>query len=132
MKKLFLLFFLTTFLVVNGFSANEKEIDVVFYTDVTPQEAEALIKENEENAHFIILDVRTPLEFNTGHIDGATNVNCNALDFEERLKKFDKNDLYLLYCASGGRSSTALKKMKTWGFTKIYHLKQGYNGWKRR
>ncbi len=132
MKKLFLLLFLTTLLVVNGFSTNEETVEIVFYKDVTPQEAEALIIENAENKHFIILDVRTPSEFNAGHIDGATNVNCNASDFEERMKKFDKNNLYLLYCASGGRSSTVLKKMKTWGFTKIYHLKQGYNGWKRR
>ena len=132
MKKLFLLLFLTTLLVVNGFSTNEETIEIVFYKDVTPPEAEALIIENAENEHFVILDVRTPSEFNAGHIDGATNVNCNASDFEERMKKFDKNDIFLLYCASGGRSSSALKKMKAWGFTKIYHLKQGYNGWKRR
>lgn len=132
MKNIFLMFVFIALLSVVGFSANEKEVDVVFYTDVTPPEAEALIIENAENEHFVILDVRTPSEFNAGHIDGATNVNCNASDFEEKMNRFNKNDIFLLYCASGGRSSSALKKMKAWGFTKIYHLKQGYNGWKRR
>ncbi|MEA1883704.1 MAG: rhodanese-like domain-containing protein [Thermotogota bacterium] len=132
MKKLLLLLFLIPLVAVYGFSENEETVEIVFYTDVTPQEAGALINENIDNEHFIILDVRTPSEYNAGHIDGATNVNYNASDFVEQLNKLDKTDVYLLYCASGGRSSRALKKMKELGFTKIYHLKKGYNGWKRR
>lgn len=132
MKKLFLLLFLITLFALNAFSTTAEEVEVVFYTDVTALEAEALINENIDNEHFIILDVRTPSEYNAGHIDGATNVNYNASDFVEKLNKLDKTDVYLLYCASGNRSSRALSKMKELGFTKIYHLKKGYNGWKRR
>ena len=132
MKKLLLLLFLFPLLTVCGFSENEEAVEIVFYTDVTPLEAEALINENIDNELFIILDVRTPSEYNAGHIDGATNVNYNASDFVEQLNKLDKTDVYLLYCASGNRSSKALNKMKELGFTKIYHLKKGYNGWKRR
>jgi rhodanese-related sulfurtransferase len=133
MKKLLLFVFLISLLTVCGFSENnEGDVEVVFYTDVTAQEAEVLITENVDNEHFIILDVRTPSEYNAGHIDGATNVNYNASDFVEQLNKLDKTDIYLLYCASGNRSSKALKKMKELGFTKIYHLKKGYSGWKRR
>ena len=132
MKKLVLLLFLIPLVAVCGFSENEESVEIVFYTDVTPLEAEALINENIDNELFIILDVRTPSEYNAGHIDGATNVNYNASDFVEQLNKLDKTDVYLLYCASGNRSSKALNKMKELGFTKIYHLKKGYNGWKRR
>jgi len=132
MKKLFLLLFLITLFALNAFSTTAEEVEVVFYTDVTALEAEALINENIDNEHFIILDVRTPSEYNAGHIDGATNVNYNASDFVEKLNKLEKTDVYLLYCASGNRSSRALSKMKELGFTKIYHLKKGYNGWKRR
>ena len=132
MKKLVLLLFLIPLVAVCGFSENEESVEIVFYTDVTPLEAEALINENIDNELFIILDVRTPSEYNAGHIDGATNVNYNASDFVEQLNKLDKTDVYLLYCASGNRSSKALNKMKELGFTKIYHLKKGYNSWKRR
>ncbi len=132
MKKLLLLLFLFPLLTVCGFSENEEAVEIVFYTDVTPLEAEALINENIDNEHFIILDVRTPSEYNAGHIDDATNVNYNASDFVQQLNKLDKKDMYLLYCASGNRSSKALNKMKELGFTKIYHLKKGYSGWKRR
>jgi len=132
MKKMFVVLTLIAVLAVSVFATKEEEVEIVFYTDVTPQEAELLIEENVENEHFIILDVRTPSEYNAGHIDGATNVNYNASDFVERLNKLDKTDMYLLYCASGNRSSRALKKMKELNFTKIYHLKKGYSGWKRR
>ena len=132
MKKLLLLLFLFPLLTVCGFSENDEAVEIVFYTDVTPLEAEALINENIDNEHFIILDVRTPSEYNAGHIDDATNVNYNASDFVQQLNKLDKKDMYLLYCASGNRSSKALNKMKELGFTKIYHLKKGYSGWKRR
>jgi len=136
MKKVFVFLFLITLLVVTGFSTNEKTqeevVEVVFYTDVTPQEAEALIIENTDNEHFVILDIRSPSEYNAGHIDGATNINYYDSDFKDKLNKLDKTDIYLLYCASGGRSSRAFNIMKELGFTKIYHLKKGYNGWKRR
>ncbi len=132
MKKRLVFFILIVFLAVSAFSTTEETVEIVFYTDVTPLEAEALVNENIDNEHFIILDVRTPSEYNAGHIDGATNVNYNASDFVEQLNELDKTDMYLLYCASGNRSSKALKKMKELGFTKIYHLKKGYSGWKRR
>jgi len=132
MKKMLVVLSMIVFLAVSGFSTTEETVEIVFYTDVTALEAEALINENIDNEHFIILDVRTPSEYNAGHIDGATNVNYNASDFVEKLNKLDKTDIYLLYCASGNRSSRALKKMKELGFTKIHHLKKGYSGWKRR
>ena len=132
MKKMCVLLSLIVFLAVCGFATTEEEVEIVFYTNVTAQEAEVLIEENAENEHFVILDIRSPSEYNAGHIDGATNINYYDSNFEEQLNKLDKTDIYLLYCASGGRSSSALKKMKEWGFTKIYHLKKGYNGWKRK
>lgn len=132
MKKRLVFFILIVFLAVSAFSTTEETVEIVFYTDVTPLEAEALVNENIDNEHFIILDVRTPSEYNAGHIDGATNVNYNDSDFVEQLNKLDKTNMYLLYCATGNRSSKALKKMKELGFTKIYHLKKGYSGWKRR
>lgn len=132
MKKIVLLLFLISLFTGCGFSENEEVVEMVFYQDVTVQEAQVLIEENIENEHFIILDIRRPSEYNAGHIDGATNINYYDSDFEERLNQLDQSDVYLLYCASGGRSSRALKKMRELGFTKIYHLKKGYNGWKRR
>ena len=51
-----------------------------------------------------ILDVRTPEEFATGHLRGATNVDLAASDFGERIAALDETATYVVYCASGNRA----------------------------
>src|SRR5687768_17154520 len=69
--------------------------------DVTPQEAEDLIKSRKD---VVVLDVRTPEEFQSGHIAGAKNVDAQEDDFASKLGALDKDKTYLLHCAAGGRS----------------------------
>ncbi|MEK9739706.1 MAG: rhodanese-like domain-containing protein [Flavobacteriaceae bacterium] len=77
----------------------------------------------------LLIDVRTPLEFNSGSIDGAVNVDYNAPDFMEKIASFPKDQPVLVYCGSGLRSGLAAKAMDSLGFVKIYDLKGGYLKW---
>ncbi|MCX7978831.1 MAG: rhodanese-like domain-containing protein [Bdellovibrionaceae bacterium] len=70
----------------------------------------------------IVLDVRTPVEYKSGHLEKSINLDFYAEDFEERIKKLDKNNRYLLYCRSGNRSSQVERKMKELGFKKVENL----------
>lgn len=79
----------------------------------------------------IVLDVRTETEFSTGHIPGATNLNINATDFDEKLVKLDKTKGYLVHCAAGGRSARASEKMKRAGFQSVTDLPAGFRGWEK-
>ncbi|MEK9613408.1 MAG: rhodanese-like domain-containing protein [Flavobacteriaceae bacterium] len=79
--------------------------------------------------HKQLIDVRTPDEFNQGHIGSALNLNVNDPNFEAAVSKLDKNQPVLVYCAVGGRSGYAAKIMKKLGFKKIYDLKGGYRNW---
>ena len=111
------------------FSTGEDEPDEHFLTDVTIAEAKTIIQNNEGNENFIIIDVRTPSEYNNGHIENAVNVNYYD-DFETNIDTFDRNKTYLVYCGSGTRSRNAVNKMYyEMGFTKIYHMYQGYSNW---
>ena len=103
--------------------------DTLQVQDVTSQEAFDLIQENHGNPDFIILDVRTSLEFHDGHIEGALNIDVNLPSFSEELEQLDRNDTYLVYCRSGNRSRTALGIMEDLGFTRIYHLANGITDW---
>lgn len=47
--------------------------------------------EKIKNADVTLLDVRTPEEFASQHIDNATNININGEDFENKIKTLDKN-----------------------------------------
>ena len=85
-----------------------------------------LISSNEG----IIIDVRTPSEFSSGHIEEATNIDFYSNDFMEKLKIVRKDVPIYLYCRSGGRSSSAMKKMRELGFSEIYNLIGGISAWK--
>ncbi len=103
--------------------------DMLEVQDVTSQEAFDLIQENHSNPDFIILDVRTSLEFHDGHIEGALNIDVNLPSFSEELEQLDRNATYLVYCRTGNRSRTALRIMDDLGFTRVYHLTNGITEW---
>ena len=103
--------------------------DTLEVHEVTSQEAFDLIQENHGNPDFIILDVRTSLEFYDGYIEGALSIDISLPSFSEQLEQLDRNDTYLVYCRSGNRSRTALAIMEDLGFTHIYHLTNGITEW---
>ena len=76
-----------------------------------------------------LIDVRTPQEYDEGHIEKASNIDFNAPDFNERISKLDKEQPFLIYCAAGGRSAKAAALMQSLGFKKVYELKGGYRNW---
>jgi len=92
---------------------------------VTVEEFDKL-RANKTN---IVLDVRTANEFKSGHIPGATNIDYNARDFGEKVAKLDKSKTYLVHCAVGMRSARACRKMDELGFTQLFDLHAGFNGW---
>ncbi len=88
-----------------------------------------LVKKNTGNDDFVILDVRTPEEYENGHISGAVNVNYNTGDFREKLAAMDKSKTYLVHCKTGSRSLGAVKIMSELEFENIYHMVDGILGW---
>ena len=80
-------------------------------------------------AGIITLDVRTPSEFNEGHIEGASLIDFQSGNFENEITSLNKNQTYAIYCRSGNRSGEAVKVMTEAGFTKIYNLDGGVIDW---
>lgn len=93
------------------------------YKDISPDEAKELI----DNKEVIVLDVRTPEEFQEGHIPNATLLPLQEL--EQRLKELDKDESYLVVCRSGNRSAQASDILMNNGFTSIYNMTSGMSGW---
>jgi rhodanese-related sulfurtransferase len=75
------------------------------------------------------LDVRTPGEFMTGHIQGAQNIDFESGSFESQIESLDKNGTYAVYCRSGNRSGQAVKVMQDAGFENVYNLNGGVVDW---
>lgn len=78
-----------------------------------------------------VIDVRTPIEFESGHIEGAKLIDVNNKDFGSKVSKLDRDKSYLVYCKSGMRSAVACRMMKRMGFTKAYNMRGGYSAWTR-
>ena len=84
-----------------------------------------------ENA--VIMDVRTPVEYEMSHITGSVNVNVQDESFEDMVVALDPNKTYIVHCTKNpadGRSSRALETLKSLGFKHLYSLEGGYVAWK--
>jgi len=79
----------------------------------------------------VVIDVRTPAEFASGHLSGALNIDSSAPDFQEQLNALDKSKAYAVYCRSGNRSATALKTMRGLNFAAVADLGGGILAWER-
>lgn len=79
----------------------------------------------DNNKDYIVIDVRTPQEFNEGHVKGAININFYDENFEEQLDELNKDKKYLIYCRSGSRSSKTLILMENLQFINVYDLEGG-------
>lgn len=78
-----------------------------------------------------ILDVRTPAEYQSGHLKNSFLADWNnEKEFQERLKSLDKSRPVYTYCLSGARSNAATVWLRQNGFI-AYNLAGGINAWKR-
>lgn len=92
-------------------------------------DAAAFEKEVENNKEAVILDVRTPEEFASGHLVNAVNLDFNGGQFEAEYKNLDPNKTYLVYCRSGMRSYNACMIMENAGFAKSVNMMGGIIAW---
>ncbi|MEI8222782.1 MAG: rhodanese-like domain-containing protein [Actinomycetes bacterium] len=76
-----------------------------------------------------LVDVRTPGEFMSGHITGATNIDFESGTFEADIQKLDKAKVYAVYCRSGNRSGQATALMVKDGFKAVFNLNGGVIDW---
>ncbi|MDR7208861.1 thioredoxin domain-containing protein [Flavobacterium piscis] len=97
------------------------------FEEITPKDFAEKIKTTENPQ---ILDVRTPDEFASEHLDNAINVNWNSDDFSAKAATYNKSKPVFVYCLSGGRSKKAAAKLTEMGFTNVYEMEGGIMKWK--
>lgn len=84
--------------------------------------------QNDENA--VVLDVRTPEEFEEGFIPNAINIDIyKGQGFIYLVDELDKAKNYYVYCRAGSRSFQACKIMQQMGFQNTYNLLGGMTHW---
>ncbi len=109
-------------LMVSSFQSGKKSSS---FTEVGVEKAAEMMQDST----VFILDVRTPEEYSAGHLKNAVLIPVQQL--ASRLSEIEahSNQKVLVYCRSGNRSTVASQILLKAGFSDIYNLKSGMNGW---
>jgi rhodanese-related sulfurtransferase len=100
------------------------------YPNLSPSEARELIGKRSGDPGFVLLDVRTPKEFDAERIAGAVIVDYNSPSFRDKMAKLDRSKTYLVYCRTGNRTNGAVKVMRELGFPNVIVFPGGITKWK--
>lgn len=119
--------FLTGLSIFIMYRNNTKKEDTdMGYVSIDSKEAKYRI-ENETG--YILLDVRRPNEFNSGHIPDAINIPNETIGTTASIPELPKKDQRIyVYCRSGARSKQASGKLAAMGYTNIVEM-GGINTW---
>ena len=100
-----------------------------FFTPVQSLDAEQARKYMADHPldTFTILDVRQPVEFESGHIPGAKLIPLP--DLTDRLAEIDPRKPAIVYCAVGGRSRVAAQMLSGKGYETVFNLSGGFKAW---
>ncbi|MCB9640597.1 MAG: rhodanese-like domain-containing protein [Myxococcales bacterium] len=85
--------------------------------DISGEDARRLVKEGA-----CLVDVRTPQEFASGHLEGALNIPLDVLPDSTSKLPPKETGTVVLYCRSGMRSGRASRHLKAQGYQKVYNL----------
>ena len=133
MNKRSLMYFSALFfllLVALLIFTTQKEGNQSMFQNINVEEARKMVKEND----VFVLDVRTPAEFNSSHLEGATLIPVNnafgsnlssELLLEARKNEVPENKKVLVYCRTGHRSTAASTILAEAGYSQVYNMKGG-------
>jgi rhodanese-related sulfurtransferase len=130
MKKKLVTFAIPIFIICLGFILPSLSAqDSTRIIAVSAKEAAALINNHNGDKDFAILDIRTPGEFQSGHIPKSILIDFYSKSFVDQLARLDKEKTFLIYCRTGNRSTKSLEIFKKLKFQTVYHMASGISAW---
>lgn len=89
---------------------------------VTSKKAKEMISSGEIST---VIDVRTKLEWEQGHYNGARHIPVTQLSLK-KLNNISKDEGILVYCNTGQRARRAAEKIRSYGFKNVFYIEGGY------
>lgn len=105
--------------IISAFTPTE--LSIIYSKDVS--------KMMSGKTKYVILDVRTPAEFSSGHIKGAINIDITQNDAYSKIDKLSTKAKYIVYCRTQNRSQVVGNYMISKGFKEVYKMQDGITGW---
>ena len=100
--------------------------------ELEPKEAFTEIEKHHNNPDFVVLDVRTPEEYQKEHLENAEFLDVKSSEFEAELEKMDKEKQYFVYCKAGVGGCKAVELMQKHGYKKVINITGGIDKWKSK
>ncbi|MEO7316241.1 MAG: thioredoxin domain-containing protein [Ginsengibacter sp.] len=110
--------FMTIMIGCNNLPKHDDNLDV-----------QQFVEKMAATREFNLVDVRTPGEFEKGHLENAQNMDVNGNDFQTKIAKLDKNTPVFMYCLTDSRSKAAAEHLRADGY-EVYMLKGGILKWR--
>ena len=82
-----------------------------------------------QDTDYILVDVRTTEEYESGHIQDAVNFDFYSESFQNDILSLDKSASIILYCRTQNRSTKTANYLKENGYKKITVLEGGITSW---
>ena len=82
-----------------------------------------------QDSDYVLIDVRTPEEYDLGHIPNALNYDFYSETFQTKILTLSKNESVILYCRTKNRSNKTAKILREKGFKEIFVIEGGITEW---
>jgi molybdopterin/thiamine biosynthesis adenylyltransferase/rhodanese-related sulfurtransferase len=96
-------------------------------SEISVEETHRLLQKGNQ---VVLLDVREKEEIALGYIKGAVFIPRGLLEEKAQALLPEKDVPIIAYCAAGVRSLLAAKTLKGMGYTQVFSMAEGFNGWK--
>ena len=95
-------------------------------TEISPRDAAAKLNGGEA----VIIDVRDKVEWDEGHIPGATHMSRGTIEFDVEERVPDPDTMIICHCGGGGRSALAAESLQKMGYKNVRSMAGGLRAWK--
>ncbi len=97
------------------------------FAGVPSMDIDTYLADYQGKNNHILIDVRTPDEFKSGHVAKAKNIPLNTIS--KKMKSIPKDKTVVLMCRTGNRSGMAARQLASAGYDNVINLKGGILRW---
>ena len=115
MRKRFALLVIVFVVLLSAPLWSQQVTDPALESYAAPEGLATLIEEGE--TQYMLVDVRTAMEYDSGHIPTAINVPYQQI--AEELPETEGNPVIIVYCRSGTRSGIAYDTLRSEGYERL-------------
>lgn len=100
------------------------------FSSVPSMDIETYLSDYKGKNNHILIDVRTPKEFKSGHVAKAKNIPLNTIS--KKMNNIPKDKTVVLMCRTSNRSGMAARQLAAAGYDNIINLKGGILLWQAK